>query len=105
MQCKVYSLIVKCEGGGSTSGLHAHQGTKHGADLLKRSARITSAKTSMSDDQSVDGIKRKPGAAETASGAIIRDFKVKIAFITGGCYSRVLKLYFLRSHYHQNQNE
>jgi len=34
--CKECSVIVKCEGG-STSGLHTHQRTKHNNNTLKRS--------------------------------------------------------------------
>ena len=68
--CKACSL-VKCEGG-STSGLHTHQRTKHGADLLKRPACDTSTKKSMNDDQSADGIKRKSAPGGTADGPVTK---------------------------------
>ena len=43
-KCKECSVIVKCEGG-STSGLHTHQRTKHNNNLLKRSMEMaTNAK-------------------------------------------------------------
>ena len=109
-QCKACSLVVKCEGG-STSGLHTHQRTKHAADLLKRPASAT--ETSTNDDHSANGIKRKP-AADGAMIKYLLDTKERslAATIAGILCSKLRSslwdvtldtLCFLRSHYRKKQ--